>query len=138
MSDRPSVEEVLAEANLQWCRLPTIDPPPMHDFYVNALAAAAEDGPLIDRDRGIAVIRLDPDERHQIQFTNDGWTIQHPLHERLDGSLFDCDLRWVPDVDPDSASLHGNKDPGLRGVFWLDDDGTIGARIVGGEQSDVE
>ncbi len=35
------------------------------------------------------------DDRHLIRFTNDGWTIQHPLRERIDGTLFDCEVRWT-------------------------------------------
>jgi len=34
------------------------------------------------------------DETHQIEFRDDGWTIIHPIKERLDGSLFDCRARW--------------------------------------------
>lgn len=51
---------------------------------------------------------------HLIQFADTGWTIAHPLRERLNGSLFDCSLRWNDD------------DPGVRGRFWFLSDGTIG------------
>lgn len=59
---------------------------------------------------------------HIIQFTNEGWTIAHPLHERLDlDSLFDCQMRWD----------YG--DIGFRGRYWLnwDENGdpTVGEKI---------
>lgn len=57
------------------------------------------------------------EEDHIICFRDSGWTIQHPLKERLDGSLFDCEAFW--DYD----------DPGSRGLFWLKNDGTVGERV---------
>lgn len=42
-----------------------------------------------------------------IQFSADGWIISHPLRERLEGSLFDCDMAWR------------GGDIGLRGRFRL-------------------
>jgi len=54
------------------------------------------------------------EEHHVIQFRDSGWTISHPLRERLDGTLFDCEAFWDHD------------DPGMRGEFWLLDDGTVG------------
>ena len=56
------------------------------------------------------------EDHHVIQFANQGWTIAHPLRERLDGSLFDCEVFWDAD------------DPGVRGRFRLEDDGTLGDR----------
>jgi uncharacterized protein DUF6085 len=55
------------------------------------------------------------EKHHIIQFRDDGWIISHPLQERLNGSLFDCPMRW------------DEVDPGIRGRFWLTDDGSIGA-----------
>ena len=52
---RPSIERVLAKAG------PDRYSPPSDEERADALAAAVEDGPLIDRDRSIAVIRLDPE-----------------------------------------------------------------------------
>ena len=43
------------------------------------------------------------DRRHLIELRPDGWTIQHPLHERLEGSLFDCAATW----DLDDIGMHG-------------------------------
>ena len=63
-------------------------------------------------------LELLADRDHQIQFSDDGWIIAHPLYERLDGSLFDCTMRW-----------HG--DPGVRGRFWLHGDGSLCGRIEG-------
>lgn len=74
-----------------------------------------------------AAVSADPtpseptDEQHLIQFTDDGWTIAHPIRERLDlDSLFDCRMRWDHD------------DPGVRGRFVLNDDGTLGEEIQHG------
>jgi hypothetical protein len=54
------------------------------------------------------------ERRHMIEFRDDGWTVAHPLHERLDlETLFDCRLPVV------------REDGGLRGRFWMDADGTI-------------
>jgi hypothetical protein len=58
------------------------------------------------------------EEHHVIQFSDNGWIISHPLRERLDGSLFDCSAKWKDD------------DPGMRGRFWLLDDGSIGEPYV--------
>lgn len=56
------------------------------------------------------------DTRHLIEFRNDGWTILHPLAERIDVTdLFDCPFRW--DMG----------DVGYRGRYWchLDEDGDV-------------
>lgn len=47
-------------------------------------------------------------EEHQIEFTEDGWTIRHPVSEAIFGSLFECDVKWWP-----------MEDPNLRGVYVL-------------------
>ena len=52
---RPSIERVLAKAG------PDRYSPPSDEERADALAAAVEDGPLIDRDRGIVVMKADPD-----------------------------------------------------------------------------
>jgi hypothetical protein len=64
------------------------------------------------------------ERHHVIQFADSGWTISHPLRERLDGSLFDCPMFWDAD------------DPGVRGRFWLLDDGTLGAQYDGSSDGD--
>ena len=53
---------------------------------------------------------------HLIEFRNDGWTIQHPIIERIDGSLFDCPF----------AAWDGG-DIGYRGryVLYSDEDGQL-------------
>jgi hypothetical protein len=33
-------------------------------------------------------------DRHIIQFSDQGWTIQHPLSERLNDTLFNCELSY--------------------------------------------
>lgn len=61
--------------------------------------------------------RMD-ERRHEIEFRDDGWTIAHPLHERIEGTLFDCRRQWF------------DTDPGVRGRFYLNDDGSIGAPLA--------
>jgi uncharacterized protein DUF6085 len=51
---------------------------------------------------------------HIIQFSDNGWIIAHPLQERLEGTLFDCQMQW------------DGPDPGVRGRYWLEDDGRLG------------
>lgn len=59
------------------------------------------------------------DDQHLIEFRDDGWTIQHTLGERTAATLFDCPI-----------SHWGGGDPGVRGRFVLNDDGTIGEPVV--------
>lgn len=56
---------------------------------------------------------------HIVQFTDRGWTVAHPIRERLNGSLFECRVFWDAD------------DPGVRGKFELDTDGNLGGRYDG-------
>lgn len=49
----------------------------------------------------------DDDHNHVIQFDENGWTIQHPLIERLKGSLFSCPMKWQ------------GGDLGLRGRYMM-------------------
>lgn len=85
------------------------------------LVAACEPNPFVDAEQGIVLCKYDPDELHQVQLDNDGWTILHPLRERLDGSLFDCEFNW------------SSGDIGYRGRYWLDDNGQLGELVNGGE-----
>ncbi len=64
------------------------------------------------------------EERHIIRMTYGEWTIQHPLRERFDGSLFDCTaaVSWT------SENLFS------EGTFVLNDDGTIGEAIENGKE----
>lgn len=60
------------------------------------------------------------ERRHMIQLRDDGWTIAHPLRERLDSeTLFGCGLGWFAE------------DPGVRGVFWLNENMELGERVDG-------
>lgn len=94
------------------------------DILALADAQAESERRLAEWDERLA------ERRHEIEFREDGWTIAHPLHERIEGSLFDCQRQWF-DVDP-----------GVRGRFYLEDNGSIGARLAaqtppaadGGEQ----
>lgn len=69
------------------------------------------------------------EQHHLIRFTDRGWTIAHPLRERLEGTLFDCRISW----DNDS-------DPGLRGLYWLEENVngpvTIGMPYEGSESAE--
>jgi hypothetical protein len=52
---------------------------------------------LVGCPRPDAVVDLlaEDEPEHVVTFTEDGFTIRHPLRERLDGQLEDCDLhRW--------------------------------------------
>lgn len=71
--------------------------------YVKALVHKLAD--IIDE--------LSSDEDHFIKFNADGWTIQHPIRERLEGTLFECYLTW------------DGGDVGLRGVYHLLDNYTV-------------
>lgn len=87
------------------------------------LAERSAENPIFDRERRFAVVALDPEERHRIRFTDEGWTIEHPLIERLDGSLFGCRIG----VDSDAVWVH--EDPLQRGIFELAADGTVGEQV---------
>lgn len=58
--------------------------------------------------------KLLAETRHVIQFTDVGWTVAHPIRERLNDDIFSCRIFWE------------NDDPGLRGRFYLNEDGTVG------------
>lgn len=61
------------------------------------------------------------EHRHLVRFTESGWTIQHPVAERMTGMLLDCDLaESCADllVTPPSAGL---------GDYWLTVEGLIPA-----------
>ena len=57
--------------------------------------------------------KLFAESRHKIKFNDNGWTIEHPIIERLSGTLFTCPIKWE------------RGDPSVRGTFWLDYDGTL-------------
>lgn len=80
--------------------------------WLNIVASVSLDDTLLaNRLRGA----LD-DDRHIIEFRDDGWTILHPFGERAVATeLFDCPFQWT------------GGDPGRRGRFWctLSDDGQI-------------
>lgn len=64
----------------------------------------------------LAVVELG-DGRHIVELRDDGWTIQHPVGERIDGSLFDCKVGWKLGA------------PNVTGRFYLNDDGSLGEKI---------
>lgn len=79
------------------------------------LREAAERLLAMSADIASLTAKLDDDPRHIIQFAEDGWTIAHPLVERLNlDTLFDCQMRWA------------DEDPGVQGRFYLNAGGSIG------------
>lgn len=76
-----------------------------------------ETAPTIPAELVTRILELLGQTEHRIKFTNGGWTIEHPLRERIDGSLFACEMHW------------DDGDIGFRGVYVLHDDGTIGDKI---------
>ncbi|AGT12956.1 hypothetical protein KAYACHO_52 [Mycobacterium phage KayaCho] len=42
--------------------------------------------------RAVRSILADPHTDHIVALSRDGFTLQHPLRERLDGGLFQCDV----------------------------------------------
>lgn len=45
--------------------------------------------------RSVAVLEGDIHfDDHLIEFRDDGWTVQHPFGERVDGSMFNCGFKW--------------------------------------------
>lgn len=64
------------------------------------------------------IIALLAEERHIVYFRDEGWTVQHPLRERLDGNLFDCEFTW------------GHGDPGFRGAFYIGPHGGLQERVT--------
>ena len=65
----------------------------------------------------IVALPVSNDRRHFIELTDEGWTVQHPVNERFDGSLFNCTVRGPVD------------DPGTRGRFVLEEDGSFGEEV---------
>ena len=63
------------------------------------------------------------EDRHIIQLTDNSWTILHPFNERFGGdpsALFNCPLTLI---------WENNDDPGVRGRYFLNVDGTLGAAV---------
>jgi hypothetical protein len=93
-------------------------------------AAEALSNALAERGLRPLVIGLPPEgvvlqleeDHHIIQFTDHGWTIAHPIRERIHlDTLFDCPVRW-------------DEDPGVRGRFVVEwdeeaDDWVLGKRL---------
>lgn len=65
----------------------------------------------------IGVLLADRD--HRIQFRNDGWTIEHPLSERLDGTLLGCPFKWT------------DGDIGIRGTWIMYHDDEYDEFVLG-------
>ena len=56
------------------------------------------------------------DRTHLVEFHQDGWTVLHPMSERLDGSLLDCTVSFH----------HLDGPPSTLGLFYVTDEGEIG------------
>jgi hypothetical protein len=63
----------------------------------------------------------DPETEHVADFTDDGWTLKHPLHERLDDGLFACGAGSALACFAEAGTLP----PPGRWRFRLDADGTL-------------
>jgi hypothetical protein len=57
------------------------------------------------------------EDRHLVRFTETGWTIQHPVAERMVGMLLDCEIHR--DRAEDLATLPESG----PGDYWLVSDG---------------
>jgi hypothetical protein len=73
---------------------------------------------LVDNDEGDSLATakailsaLGADEtRHKVRFFEDYFVVEHPLIERLEGSLFDCEMTDAPDGIADSLN---------RATYWF-------------------
>lgn len=67
--------------------------------------------------RALAEIRATlTDRTHLVEFHADGWTVLHPMSERLDGSLLDCTVSFH----------HLDGPPRNLGLYFVTDEGEIG------------
>lgn len=57
------------------------------------------------------------EDRHLVRFTETGWTIQHPVAERMVGALLDCE------VHRDHAETLATLPKSGPGDYWLTSDG---------------
>lgn len=72
-----------------------------HRPNTGRIACTAGDCP-----RPLAITELlaaPPVTEHLINYDDVGWTIQHPLHERLDGSLMGCEATEIADGLPEDG-----------------------------------
>ncbi len=85
MAQDPSVRDRAVEVMVKAMRgVPTLTASAL--AALDALLAAQTDtGPLVWE-------LLDDGGEHIAKFRDGSWTLQHPLHERLSGSLFDCNF----------------------------------------------
>lgn len=66
----------------------------------------------------VSTLLDDRETEHQVRLTEDGFTIRHPLRERLGDALMKCDLdQHVRNLDPSRVvvglwRLHRDKAPG--------------------------
>jgi len=62
-----------------------------------------------------AVIEACGGTDHYVRVTDSGWTLQHPITERLEGRLFDCTMQQLVHI----AASSGDLPIGVSKV-WLD------------------
>lgn len=52
------------------------------------------------RQSAVTDLLKDPPIDHTVEIAYTGFAIKHPLHERIEDKLFDCDLqRWLEDLE---------------------------------------
>jgi hypothetical protein len=63
------------------------------EAHLNTIAAQCQ---RLGIDLGVMAGLLAADNgKHYVKLSHDGWTIQHPISERLNGTLFNCDVTWT-------------------------------------------
>lgn len=69
------------------------------------------------RPDAVARILDDPETEHIVELHDDGYSIKHPLRERLDDALLDCGLlAAMPKLAP--AFHAGRYHARRRGMYW--------------------
>lgn len=74
-----------------------------------------------------ALVAMTGGEDHIVKVTEDGWVLKHPLTERLNGDLFDCNLAAVietlegppPEHGPGEYRITLEGNPGST-LVWID------------------
>lgn len=81
----------------------------LDDGYVTCSRTGPRSCPRPD---AVATLLEDPETHHIVQIREDEFTVRHPLRERLDDALMDCDMQWI-------AALDGPpRKPGRYRVRW--------------------
>lgn len=86
----------------------------LHIRWRGIVECRAKDCPRPD---AVTVILADPETEHLVVVGEFGYTIQHPLRERVHGALFECSVH--ADVS-DTVDMYVGK-PGKYRVTWTED-----------------